>query len=337
MDAIFNPVGDAPNVWHPADAREAYLLKRRLGRQAVYVAGGTLLRTEWEAGSRSVSPHWIDLQRAAGMGEVFMQTGGLCIGSQVTLGTCRKHPTLTSLYPLVGKAIRCTAAPSVRNVATLGGNVCSGVGDVLPSLLLYDAELVWQNEQGREAPLPLREWLELRAAGALDPDRILLAIRLPERADESGIRQASGGDDALPSLLRIEVYHKVGRREAFSPSLVTTAVSAEIDAAGCFRQVKIAAGGGKAMPARLGALEAWLVGSKADLSRLPDVYERVMEEYQPAGDIFAGESYRRKTAASLIAADLWQLLQQTASEGGGRYAEPIQQRNALEGPSGRPG
>ncbi|PQP90585.1 hypothetical protein [Paenibacillus sp. AR247] len=55
---------------------------------------------------------------------------------------------------------------------------------------------------------------------------------------------------------------------------------------------------------------------KADLGRLPDVYERVMEEYRPAGDIFAGESYRRKTAASLITADLWQLLQQTASEGG---------------------
>ncbi|MET3849703.1 FAD binding domain-containing protein [Paenibacillus sp. OAE614] len=316
MDAAFNPVMSAPTVWHPADAREAYLLKRRFGQQADYVAGGTLLRTEWEAGTRSISPHWIDLQRVTGLREVFMEAGGLCIGSQVTLGTCRRHPSLASLYPLVGEAIRSTAASSVRNVATLGGNVCSGVGDVLPALLLYDAELEWQDEHGPVAPLPLTEWLELRAADALDPDRILLTIRLPARADVTGIQQASGGDNGLPSLLRIAVYHKVGRREAFSPSLVTTAVSAEIDAAGCFRQVKIATGGGKAKPARLGALEAWLEGSKADLSRLPDVYERVLEEYRPAGDIFAGESYRRKTAASLITADLWQLLQQTASEGG---------------------
>jgi xanthine dehydrogenase YagS FAD-binding subunit len=50
-------------------------------------------------------------------------SGGLRIGSMVTLAKLGDHPVVQQRYPAVFDAVRNSASPQIRNVATLGGNL----------------------------------------------------------------------------------------------------------------------------------------------------------------------------------------------------------------------
>ncbi|WP_150273061.1 FAD binding domain-containing protein [Paenibacillus tepidiphilus] len=285
----------SPALRQPRSLREAWELKSACAEQAVYVSGGTLLRTQWEAGTAAVPQVLIDLRNIAGMEDVTRDDDYLTIGSLVTLTACRRSGALASAGPAAAEAARQIAAPAVRNLATLGGNIASGYGDILPALLVHDAELaVYDGNLLRVQPV--EAWLERRWSGAIPPAELVAGVRLP-------LDQGSGGS-------RLAVFRKVGRREAFTASLVTIAVTADWDAAArTLRRVRLAAGGGSGRPQRLAAAEALLEGAELSRSLLGAVYEAVEHGFASYDDPFAGEQYKKKTAGNLIVSELWQTLE----------------------------
>lgn len=68
-------------------------------------------------------------------------------------------------------------------------------------------------------------------------------------------------------------------------------------------------------PQRLYAVEEMLEGSKIESSVLADVHDAVLDHYRPRGDAFAGETYRKQTAANVIAAELWRLASEAEKKG----------------------
>jgi xanthine dehydrogenase YagS FAD-binding subunit len=50
-------------------------------------------------------------------------SGGLRIGATATLTTIAEHPVVSQRYPALADALRQSASPQIRNVATLGGNL----------------------------------------------------------------------------------------------------------------------------------------------------------------------------------------------------------------------
>ncbi|MGG6309657.1 FAD binding domain-containing protein [Paenibacillus macerans] len=293
-----------PVLYHPRSLQEAWELKRELGPDAVYVAGSTLLRTQWDAGTATLPKALIDLRGVEGMSGIHADGGEIRIGAMTDMSVCRSSAELEAAAPSLREAARVIAAPSVRNLATLGGNIASGYGDVLPALLAIDAVLdVYDGEAG-EVSLPVRDWLAVRWSGEGAPQAIVAGVRIPKAEAGAGER-------------RYEAYRKVGRREAFTPSLVTAALSGTVGADGLLRGVRIAAGGGSGRPHRLGRAEALLEGGRFREELLPLVYEAVLEEYEAAGDAFATAAYKRKTAANLIAAELWRLLERMPEPGSG--------------------
>jgi len=50
--------------------------------------------------------------------------GGLRIGAGCTLASLEKHPLITVRFPALAAAIQAVASTHVRNMATLGGNIC---------------------------------------------------------------------------------------------------------------------------------------------------------------------------------------------------------------------
>jgi len=288
-----------PAVWHPRDAGEACRLKERLGSGAVYVAGGTLLRTQWEAAARPEPRHLIDLSGVQEMRGIGTEGEELAIGALTTLAACRRDPLLRARFPLLAEAARAIAAPSVRNLATLGGNIVSAVGDSLPALLVCDARLVWRDGRA-ERTEEAADWLEQGPDGTEDSVRLLLQVRLPldAAADEGG--EADGRPFGF--------YAKIGRREAFVPSLVTTALTGRIDRDGRLRGVRLAAGGGKTVPRRFPLPEALLEGAPADDGAVRLLHRLLLEQYEPAPDPFASAEYRKRTAANVAASHLWEAI-----------------------------
>ncbi|MCI3923724.1 FAD binding domain-containing protein [Paenibacillus sp. TRM 82003] len=299
-EAEFAAAG-APVLLRPADAGEAWRLKRQFGVRAAYVSGGTLLRTHWEHGTLAMPAALIDIRGLPGLSGVTVDASGVTIGAMTTLAECRRQPLLAARAPALQEAIRLIAAPSVRNLGTIGGNVVCGVGDALPALLACDAELIWQGAGGIERQ-PVRDWLERRGVAA--EERLLAAIRLPE-AGETGKAGGAGGAGAY------EAYRKVGRREAFTASVATIALRGRLAADGTWTDCRIAAAGGAAVPQRLYTAEALWNGRSGAAFDPAAVRDAVALEFRAANDAFASEAYRRATAGNLVAAELWGLMQRS--------------------------
>lgn len=285
-----------PVLYQPSTLEEARKLKRELGAKAVYAAGGTLLRTLWENGTAALPEALIDLRGVAGLSGIRHEDGHLYIGALTELSACRSHGEIAMASPVLREAARGIAAPSVRNIATIGGNITCGYGDVLPALLVAEAELAVSGPDSSPW-VPVAAWLADRWGSAYDPETIVAGVRLPSA---SACIELGGR--------RFEVYRKVGRREAFTPSLVTAALVGTIGEDGVLRGVRIAAGGGSSRPHRLEQAEALLEGRRFSAELMSSLCETVHEEYAPSGDAFATGAYKTKTAANLIAAELWRLL-----------------------------
>ena len=150
--------GAMPSVWQPEDMEELRMLRNRLNGSFCYAAGATLLRTQWEGGLVPSPEHMISLARIPGTSDVYMDGDRMVIGALTRLNRCITEGLFHHL-PLLQEAVKTIAAPSIRNVATIGGNIVSGVGDTLPALLAYNAELQWMTDAGLEIRT-LDSWLK---------------------------------------------------------------------------------------------------------------------------------------------------------------------------------
>ena len=279
----------------PRSLHEAWELKKKFGDNALYVSGGTLLRTQWENGTAPMPGQLIDLRKITGMGDISLSKFHLSLGALVPLSQCRNDVHLKVIAPAIQEAVRCIAAPSVRNLATVGGNIASGFGDILPALLVHDAELVsfdgkFITEQ------PLVDWLHSHWGGVKPLGEIITEIRVASSGAEIRVNE------------RLEFFQKVGRREAFTPSLVTVALIASIDTELIFSNVRIAAGGGSGRPQRLYAAESMLEGALYQEGILPALYEVVETTFETYSDPFATETYKKKTAGNLVVSELWKAM-----------------------------
>ncbi|NIK68960.1 FAD binding domain-containing protein [Paenibacillus sp. BK720] len=293
MAANAQGVAEAPFVWHPATTAEAVQLKASLGAEGVFAAGGTLLRTQWESGLAAMPNHLINIGAIVELQGLQLDVGSGrgSFGAMMTLSDIRTSPIVNTRFPLLTEAARSIAAPSIRNLATIGGNVLSMVGDSLPALLIYDPVLHWHDgSSGLEEPLS--DWLSTAAAHPAWKERLLLSVSLTEPALDSNTK-------------RFVAYHKVGRRDAFTPSVVTAAFSIQLDPDNRLRDVRLAFGGGQTIPHRLETVEQFLIGKPADKKIITEVYSMIVEHYEPKGDAFVPVSYRKKAAANLIASELW--------------------------------
>ncbi len=103
-------------------ARAAELLRGSPGTARV-IAGGTDLMGEIKEGV--VRPDTlVSLQGIAGIGGIDETSEGLRIGALATLADIEADPTIAKSYPALRGAVGSVATPQIRNVGTLGGNLC---------------------------------------------------------------------------------------------------------------------------------------------------------------------------------------------------------------------
>ncbi|MFD0681062.1 MULTISPECIES: FAD binding domain-containing protein [unclassified Paenibacillus] len=275
-------------VWQPRTIVEAWQLKQQFAEQAVFVSGGTLLRTQWESGAFLPPQHLISLESLPELHGIQSDQQEIRIGSAVTLAACLRDLRTPALLK---DACRNIAAPSIRNMGTLGGNIMSTVGDSLPALLATDARLVWFNGQNMITQTTA-EWLQQRRAALLTKEpRLLLQIIVPRIAAPDGFVDS--------------FYEKLGRREAFCPSVVTIAGELLTDTEYNIRSIRLAAGSAASMATRLTDAEALLEGQQLSLRLIEYIHPLIKQQFNGGSDAFASNEYRRQAAANMIAAALW--------------------------------
>lgn len=290
-------------VWQPSTAEEAWMLKRKLGDNACYVSGGTLLRTQWENGVKPVPLHLISLESIHEFQGLRLSEGYVSIGAVMSLNECRSHEAVQLYGSLLTKAIEQIAAPSIRYLATIGGNISSLVGDSVPALMAMNARLLVFRGSAQHT-YAIRDWVQDETA-VREPDDIIGRVLIPVSA-ESVPQLNSDATSGTDEWFRF--YEKVGRREAFTPSLVTVAGEGRMSADGVLQEVRLSAGGGSALPDRLLEAEQALSGSHLSEEMLSFIHHTIKNQYRAAEDLFAGAEYRKEASANLITSRLWKLM-----------------------------
>jgi xanthine dehydrogenase YagS FAD-binding subunit len=87
------------------------------------MAGGVDLLSELK--ERIVEPdRVINIKTIPGLNLVKMDAKGLTLGALVTLDTIQDHPVIQRDYTALAEAARSVGSPQIRNVGTIGGNLC---------------------------------------------------------------------------------------------------------------------------------------------------------------------------------------------------------------------
>ena len=115
-----------PFEYHaPSNIAEAVALKAELGDSAMYSAGGTDLFPNMKR--RQFTPQNLigltDLQELRTISEE-KSANGLLIGSGVSLSEVAQHAEICGRFPALAQAAALVSAPQLRNMGTLGGNLC---------------------------------------------------------------------------------------------------------------------------------------------------------------------------------------------------------------------
>jgi NADPH-dependent glutamate synthase beta subunit-like oxidoreductase len=95
------------------------------GRESALVAGGTdLLGLLKDRVHPSYPRLLVDLKGIPGLDFIRADGQGARIGALATLADIAKSPILREGYSLVSEAARLAASPQIRNMGTIGGNIC---------------------------------------------------------------------------------------------------------------------------------------------------------------------------------------------------------------------
>jgi xanthine dehydrogenase D subunit/xanthine dehydrogenase C subunit len=263
-----------PRVLRPAKIAEALALAGEPDTRMV--AGGTALQLDWAKGI--AKPRiLIDLGGIAELREVSFGDGRIRIGALTTLGVLQRDVALAQQFPLLHAAVRTTAGPAVRNLATIGGNVAGRNGCLLPALLALDTEIAFSMPAG-SAMLPLDAWL----SQPIDAPQIVEAILIP-----------------LPMAGSSWCHRKIGLRAAFTPGVLGVAGSLSCKE-GRISAARLAVGSGVVAPARLKVAEAMLSGAILAEIDWKALHAAIAQEIAARDDVFRSGRYRRLAAANAL-------------------------------------
>jgi aerobic carbon-monoxide dehydrogenase medium subunit len=160
----------------PRSVDEALRALTDRGSDAKLLAGGTDLLPQMKNGVLKPACV-IDLSGVASVRTLKSDAHGLRIGAAVAARTLERDATARATYTSLSESGALVGSVQVRNLATLGGNLCNAApsADMAPPLLALDAEAVIVGPKG-ERRVPFTDFFTGVRATVLKPDEILLEI-----------------------------------------------------------------------------------------------------------------------------------------------------------------
>jgi carbon-monoxide dehydrogenase medium subunit len=269
----------------PDSLDEACRLMAAAGGDARLVAGGTDVLADLKQGLLRASC-LVSLQRIAELRRIERHEGGLRLGPLCTANALADSAEVRALLPALADAAGAMAGYPIRNLATIGGNLCSAVpsADLPPALLVVDAELELVCQAGARH-LPVARFFVGPRKTERRPEEILAAIRVP----------------ALPPATG-SAYERFQLRQA--TALAVVGVAARLTLASAKPGARIARGGlavSAAAPTPLFVEEAaaFLCGKPPSEETFAGAAALVAQAVRPISDLRATAEYRRHLASVL--------------------------------------
>jgi carbon-monoxide dehydrogenase medium subunit len=265
----------------PTTVSEASAELARLGDEAKVYAGGTELIPLLRLGLMHYT-HLVDIKRIPALGELAWDGQTMHIGGAVTHRQTEQSAVVVEHLPLLQQAVALVANVRVRNVGTLGGNLCFGDphSDPAPALLVHDTRVtIGKNSGGRT--IGFETFFRGLYETALEPDELLVALEVAPLPPGMG-----------------SAYLRTARFER--PSLGVAVAAARHD--GQLTDVRLAVSCVGPVPMRLHALESRLEG--APLEEGQRIVREAQRDYgeilQPVDDLHGSVAYKTYLTGVLL-------------------------------------
>ena len=275
------------------------------------IAGGQdLLTTMKDYTSRPA--RLVNLKHISGLNRIMLNARGLTIGALVTLSELEEHAGVRKSFPGLSEAAHSIATPQIRNLGTVGGNLCQRprcwyfrLEEVIclkkggsecyaangenkynaiiaggPSFIVHPSDL---------APMLVALGARVTVSGG-SGKRVIPLDKFFTLPSEGNIRRENvlQNDDLITEifvpaspLATHSTYLKFKERESLDFALASVAAAVQLASDRTVRDVRIVLGGVAPIPWRVPAAEKFLIGKQLNAETLAEAGRIALADAKP--------------------------------------------------------
>lgn len=269
----FSTLYEATSVQNAVELMQAH-------PSAVLIAGGSDVLIKMREG-KLAGAELISLYKLDELREVTIDSdGALRIGPMTSFSHATKSPVLQKYMPVLGEAADTVGGPQLRNIGTVGGNICNGVtsADTASTQVAYDAELEIASVNGTRR-ISIHDFYKGPGKVALEPGELLTAILIPKESYENCFGY----------------YIKYAMRNAMDIATIGCSVNVVLSAdKKTIQRARIAYGVAGPVPMRAKTAETALAGQPVGEAAIEIVGREVQNDVNPRTSWRASADFRRQ-------------------------------------------
>jgi xanthine dehydrogenase FAD-binding subunit len=244
--------------------------------RARLIAGGTDVLINLREGKEEFR-HLVDIHDVLDIKHVTLaDNGDIVIGSGTTFTALDESTVIPSRIPMLAETVLTFAGPQLRNMATIGGNICNGMtsADSAPPLFALNAVLTLEGPEGRR-DVSIEDFYKGPGRVAIEHPEVLTAITVTR-------------DNYLDLH---GCYYKYAMRDAMDIATIGCAGLCKLEG-GVIEDLRIAYGVAAPVPVRCKKAETFAKGKKISKDLLAEIAELVPEDLKPRSSWRASKEFR---------------------------------------------
>jgi carbon-monoxide dehydrogenase medium subunit len=261
----------------PSTMEEALDFLDHHGDESKILGGGCSLVLLLKHGF--VAPEYVvSLRKIPGLQSVQHAVGALHIGAMVPHRVLEVSDDIKKVQPLLSEMAACIGQVQVRNLGTIGGNLCHGEyrADPPAAMVALDAVVELTSKKGTRT-LPVEEFIIDYYQTGIEPDEILTRITIPD----------------LPPHA-ISKYMRVSARSVIEEPTVTVAATAVPNGGGTLKQLRLALGAVASHPFRVREAEALLTSKPFTEENITEAASIAAHAAEPIDDMHGPAEWKRE-------------------------------------------
>lgn len=208
----------------------------------------------------------------------FKDDGTVCIGSLESFSHIADNTILKSHISVLGEASLTVGGPQIRNIGTIGGNICNGVtsADIASTLLAFDAVLELTDTKGLRY-VPITEFYICAGNVDIKPGEILTSV-LINKKDYEGYKG---------------FYYKYSTRNAMDISICNCSINVKLsNDMKIIEDIRAAYGAAGPVPLRAYSAEKAIKGEKVSAELIEEFAQKASEDLNPRSSYRASSEFR---------------------------------------------
>jgi carbon-monoxide dehydrogenase medium subunit len=241
------------------------------------IAGGTDLLNQIRL--KMIKPEYlVDIGYIPGLDYVkYDAEGRLSIGALATIRSLEMSAEVQKHHPVISQAASLIGSMAIRNVGTIGGNLChaSPSAETAPSLIGLGASVKLIGPDG-ERTVALEKFFTGPGQTVLQTGELMVEIQVPP----------------MPPKTK-GVYLKHTTRGTVNPAIVGVAAIVAMDGKRC-KEVQLVLGAVSPTPIRAKKAEEILRGEEINDTLIEKASQTASDESSPISDVRASADYRKE-------------------------------------------